>query len=98
MRNRIGRIGSEGIRFSGTPLGLADPRHPSIASDVADVMHVQLPESEVAEVSVVRGVRMRGQECGTRGTAIVLDARARSEKRDPSIGERVWTAGLCHHQ
>src|SRR2546427_10823411 len=98
MRNRIGRIGSEGIRFSGTQLGLADPRHPSIASDVADVLHVQLPESEVAEVSVVRRVRMRGKECDTRRATIPLDARARYKQRDPSIREWVWTAGLCHHQ
>ena len=53
MSNHAGGRGTEGIRFGGPPVGLADPRHPAIAPNVADVIHMQLPEREIAEVSVV---------------------------------------------
>ena len=75
-----GRL-TEGIRFRGPPVSLADPRHPAIAADVTDVIDLQLPEREVAEISVVARVRMNGEECPTRAAAIPLHPRARSEAR-----------------
>ena len=45
---------AEGIRFGGPPVSLADPRHPAIAPNVTDVIDMQRPEREVAEISVAR--------------------------------------------
>jgi len=62
MSNRAGGVRRERICLGGLPALLADPGHPSVAADVPDGIHAQLPEREVAEVSVVRGIRMDGQE------------------------------------
>ena len=41
---------------------------------------------------------MRGKECGTGAAVVPFDARALSYQRDPTIGERIGRAALCHHQ
>ena len=92
---------ADGPRGSGSAArqsALADPRHPAVAPDVADVIHMQLPEREIAEVSVVGRVRMSGEERGTRAAAIPFDARARSEHGDAAVGERICSAALGHQQ
>src|SRR5688572_28241612 len=98
MSNQAGGRRTEGIRFGGPPVSLADPRHPAIAPDVADVIDMQRPEREVAESSVVAGVRMSGEECGTRAAAIPLHPRARSEQGDAAVGERICSAALGYEQ
>ncbi len=59
---------------------------------------MQRPECEIAEVSVVGGVRVGGEECGTRAAAIPFNAGARSEHRDTAVGERICRAYLGHQQ
>src|SRR5918995_1666578 len=86
------------VCFGGLPLGLVNPRHPSVAADVADRIHMQLPKSEVAKVGVVRGVRMRGKEGGAGAAPVSLDARARTEHRDPPVGERIRGAARGYQQ
>ena len=61
-------------------------------------VHAQAPEREVAEVSVVGGIRMRGQERGSSAAAIPFDARARPEQRDAAVGERIVGPALRHQQ
>src|SRR6476659_7396939 len=98
MGNDAGSRWTQGIWFRRLPVSLADPRHPAIAANVADVLHMQLPECEISEVSVVSGVRMGGEEGGTRAGAILFNARARSEHCDAAVGERVCRAALGHQQ
>ena len=59
---------------------------------------MQLPEREIAEVGVVGGVWMGGEECGTHAAATPSDARAWSEHRDAAVGERICRAALGHQQ
>src|SRR5438132_13441620 len=98
MSNHVGGRRTEGIRFCGPPVSLGDPRHPAIAPNVADIIYMQLPEREIAEVSVVARVRMSSEECGTRTAAIPFDPRARSEDGDTAVGERICRAPLGHQQ
>ena len=89
---------AEGIGLGGPPLGLAHPRHPTVASDVADRSHVELPEREIAEVGVVRRIGMRRQEGGTSAAPVPLDARAGTEYRDTPVGEGIYGAALGDQQ
>src|SRR4029434_10223907 len=98
MSNDVGGRRTEGIRFGGPPVSLADPRHPAIAPNVADIIYMQLPAREIAEVSVVTCVTMSSEECGTHAAAILFDARARSEDGDAAVGERICRASLGHQQ
>src|SRR5258706_2166687 len=98
MRDHVGGRRPEGIRFGGPPVSLADPRHPAIAPDVADLIYLQLPEREIAEVSVVARVRMRSEEFAARAAGIPFDARARSEERDAAVAELIFRASFGHQQ
>ena len=98
MSNRAGRVRRERIRFGGLPVVLGDPGHPSVAPDIPDGIHAQLPEREVAEVGVVGGIRMHGQERGASAAIISFDTRARSQHGDAAVGERIVSAILRHHQ
>src|SRR5687767_125838 len=98
MSNQAGGRRTEGIRFGGSPVSLADPRHPAIAPNVADMIYMQLPEREIAEISVVARVRMSSEECGTRAATIPFDTRARSQDGDAAVGERICRSSLGHEQ
>src|SRR2546423_11306476 len=98
MSSHAGGRRAEGIRFGGAPVSLADPRHPAIAPNVADMIYMQLPEPEVSEVGVVARVRMSSEKCGTLTAAIPFDARARPEDGDAAVGERICRASLGHQQ
>ena len=51
----------ERIGLGGAVLGGVDPAHPAVAADVADALHVEPIEGEVAEVDVVRRRGVRGE-------------------------------------
>ena len=79
VRDRGGRRRTERIRFGGLPLGLAHPRHASIAPDVPNRRHVEPPEREVAKVGVVRGIGMSRQKRVTSAASLSLDTRTPTE-------------------
>src|SRR5688572_24002552 len=59
---------------------------------------MQLPKPEVAKLGVVRRVRMRGKEGGAGTARVSVDARARTEHRDPAVGERIRGAALGYQE
>ena len=62
------------------------------------MLHMQLPEREIAELGILRGIWMGAEERGTRAAVILSDARARSEHRDAAVGERICSAALGQQQ
>ena len=89
-----GRRRGERIGLGLGVLGSVDPAHPAVAADVADALHVEAVEGEVAEVDVVRRGRVGLEVAVACGEAVVVGhGRQQAEQRDPPAGERVGAVG-----
>ena len=98
VRDDAGGGTGQRVRLGGVPVRRVDPGHPPVAADVADRFHFQLPEREVAEVHVIRGVRVRREKRGARHAVVALDLRAGTEQRHAPVRERVFGAALGHQE
>ena len=95
-----GRAG-ERIGFRVGVPGSVDPAHPPVATHVADALHVEAVEGEVAEVDVVRRRGVGLEVPVARGGAVVVGhGRQQTHQRDPPARERVGAVGhrLGHEQ
>ncbi len=93
-------IARDGIRCGTEPVGGLYPRHPAIAADVTQRLHLQPPQVEVLEVDVVGSVGVGAEEgfpCRVEIGSLLQDL-CLSGDRDPAASQRVSRAVFDHQQ
>ncbi len=99
VRKNSRGIGGQRIRRGALPVVAADPGHAAVAADVAHGADLELKQSEVGEVGVVRGIGMHGAERGARPIGrFSVEPRTRTEQRDATAGQRIAIAGFGNEQ
>ena len=82
------RVAGQRVFAGGSVRGRVHPAHVSEAADEGAALHLETPETEVAEICVIRGIRVPGQIVGALIPGIGEHAQA-SDQREARRAEGV---------